>query len=139
MEAEDDEEVNDGSDKSKEFKTTWGWSSGDGEGEGDEAEEDEESTATTEANDNPRVISLSFHRCTRFSGVHEKTLDREIRRDEEGGGDEQDLPQISSVRWDKRDEEGGAAGGGGGGAGDEQILQISRLQQHAISETSYNR
>lgn len=26
-----------------------------------------------------------------------------------------------------------------GGGGDEQILQINRLQQHAISETSYNR
>jgi len=36
---------------------------------------------------------------------------------------------------------GGVGGGGGGdeGGGDEQLFQIGRLQQHATSETSFNR
>lgn len=33
----------------------------------------------------------------------------------------------------------GGGGGGDEGGGDEQLLQISRLQQHACSEKSFNR
>jgi len=44
-------------------------------------------------------------------------------------GNEKSSPEV----WD------GAGGGGDKGGGDEHLFQISRLQQHATSETSFNR
>ncbi|XP_050459179.1 serine/threonine-protein phosphatase 4 regulatory subunit 1-like isoform X3 [Cataglyphis hispanica] len=48
----------------------------------------------------------------------------------------------SNERCDESSEVWDCVGGGGGGdegGGDEQLFQISRLQQHATSETSFNR
>jgi len=54
----------------------------------------------------------------------------------EGEDDEEinDSNEKSSPEvWD------GAGGSGDKGGGDEHLFQISRLQQHATSETSFNR
>ncbi|EZA47192.1 hypothetical protein X777_16454, partial [Ooceraea biroi] len=54
----------------------------------------------------------------------------EAEDDEEvNDSNEKSRPEV----WD------GAGGGGDEGGGDEQLFQISRLQQHATSETSFNR
>lgn len=56
--------------------------------------------------------------------------------DDEEVNDSNERSDESSEVWDCV---GGGGGGGDEGGGDEQLFQISRLQQHATSETSFNR
>lgn len=56
--------------------------------------------------------------------------------DDEEVSDSNERSESSEV-WDCVG--GGGGGGGDEGGGDEQLFQISRLQQHATSETSFNR
>ncbi|CAL1686170.1 unnamed protein product [Lasius platythorax] len=55
--------------------------------------------------------------------------------DDEEVSDSNERSDESSEVWDCV----GGGGGGDEGGGDEQLFQISRLQQHATSETSFNR
>lgn len=55
--------------------------------------------------------------------------------DDEEISDSNERSDESSEVWDCV----GGGGGGDEGGGDEQLFQISRLQQHATSETSFNR
>jgi len=55
--------------------------------------------------------------------------------DDEEVSDSNERSGESSEVWDCV----GGGGGGDEGGGDEQLFQISRLQQHATSETSFNR
>ncbi|XP_070154598.1 serine/threonine-protein phosphatase 4 regulatory subunit 1 isoform X2 [Polyergus mexicanus] len=57
--------------------------------------------------------------------------------DDEEISDSNERSDESSEVWDCVG--GGGGGGGDEGGGDEQLFQISRLQQHATSETSFNR
>ncbi|XP_067211708.1 serine/threonine-protein phosphatase 4 regulatory subunit 1 isoform X2 [Linepithema humile] len=59
----------------------------------------------------------------------------EAEDDEEVNDSNEKSDESRTDVWD------GVGGGGGGdeGGGDEQLFQISRLQQHATSETSFNR
>lgn len=55
--------------------------------------------------------------------------------DDEEVNDSNEISDESREVWDCV----GGGGGGDEGGGDEQLFQITRLQQHATSDTSFNR